>query len=177
MSLILLSGQRHSGKTSLCRRLAEAVRERGLSAGGILSPAVIENGECVGYDVVDLATGRTRRLASLGGPGVEQVGSFHFTAEGLSLGRAALAAATLATPDLVIVDEVGPLELAGQGWGAHLPPLAATATVTVFSVRPSLTRSVAERWPPAFVHDVSSGAEFVLEAILAELRPGRRGRS
>lgn len=174
MSLFLLVGDRHGGKTSTCRTLAAAARARGLTVGGVLAPAVHEGDQCVGYDVVDLATGATTRLADHRGPGVEHVGRFHFLADGLRLGRAALTQAVADAPHLVIVDEVGPLELAGGGWAEALDALAARPGGTVFTVRRDLAAEVAARWgvPPARRLDLRDGVDTASARILAPLGPG-----
>lgn len=168
MSLALMVGDPHTGKTSTCRRLAEQARARGLTVGGIVAPAVHQAGRCVGYEVVDLATGGSARLATVDGPGAERVGRFHFLAEGLALGRAALEQALERPPHLLIVDEVGPLELAGGGWSEQLDRLTDRPGFMLFVVRRELTTQVAQRWhaPPGARHDLAQGAEAVIDAIL-----------
>lgn len=167
MSLALLIGDRHSGKTSTCRQLAELTRARGLTVGGIIAPAVHREGSCVGYDVVDLATGRSTRLATIDGPGVEQVGRFHFLAEGLAFGRTALEDAAQSPRALVIVDEVGPLELSDGGWAVQLSQLADREGFTLFTVRRSLAARVADYWnaPQPAVYDLAVGSDTVVQAL------------
>ncbi len=171
MSLSLLIGDRQSGKTSTCRRLAEAVRSRGSSVGGIIAPAVYEQRTCVGYDIVDLATDRSTRLARIDVTGVQQVGCFHFLEEGLALGRAALESAAELPHKLVIVDEVGPLELSGGGWCEQLDPLARRDGLTLFAVRPRLVTEVARRWnvSSAECHNLTDGADAITERIIRSL--------
>jgi nucleoside-triphosphatase THEP1 len=169
MSVALLTGDRQSGKTSVCRRLAEAAGARGLSVAGIVAPAIVREGRCVGYEVVDLATGRSAVLATIEGPGVEQVGPFHFTAEGLAVGRAALEHAAALPDALVIVDEVGPLELSGGGWAKQLPSVASRLGVTLLTVRRELASEVAEIWHVRAdsTFDLANGSDATLSAILA----------
>ena len=171
MSLLLIVGDRHAGKTSTCRTLAARARAGGLTVGGILALAVHDGGQCGGYAVVDLATGAGVRLADLTGPGIEHAGRFHFLADGLRLGRAALARAIADAPHLVIVDEVGPLELAGGGWAAALDLLASRPGGTVFTVRRDLAVEVAARWgvPPERRLDLCAGVDAVVRVILHRL--------
>jgi nucleoside-triphosphatase THEP1 len=168
MSLALLIGDRQSGKTSTCRRLADSARARGLTVGGIIAPAVYERGSCAGYDVVDLVTGRSARLAVIGDGGTEHVGCFDFLAEGLALGKTALEHAAQTRHDLVIVDEVGPLELSGGGWCAQLDPLVRQDNLTLFAVRRSLMTEVARRWSVSAedYHDLADGADGFIECLL-----------
>ena len=171
MSLALLIGDRQSGKTSTCRRLAESARARGLTVGGIIAPAVYEQQSCAGYDVVDLATNHSTRVAAIDVAGEEQVGCFHFLKEGLALGRAALENAAELPHELVIVDEVGPLELSGGGWCAQLGPLARRDGFTLFAVRRTLATKVAQRWKaaPRCCHDLADGADAIIECLIQSI--------
>ncbi len=48
---------------------------------------------------------------------------------------------------MVLVDEIGPLELRGEGWAPALPPLwSRDGAVVVLAVRPGLVEAVAARW-------------------------------
>jgi len=169
MSRALLIGDRHSGKTSTCRRLVASARARGLTVGGILAPAVYEGGRCIGYEVVDLLTGRSTRLATTAGSGVEQTGRFHFLAEGLTLGRAALERTIEPAPQLVIVDEVGQLELEGGGWSRQVDQLADERSgLTLLVVRREFAARVAQRWslPPGPCYDLAQEPDAVIEAVI-----------
>jgi nucleoside-triphosphatase THEP1 len=175
MSLALLIGDRHSGKTSACRRLVESAGARGLTVGGILATALYESGDCIGYEVIDLATGQSTRLATTAGAGVEQAGRFHFLAEGLVLGRAALERTIEAAPQLVIVDEVGQLELEGGGWSRQVDQLAAERSgLTLLVVRRQLAARVAQRWslPPGPCYDLAQGPGAVIEAVIRRTETG-----
>jgi nucleoside-triphosphatase THEP1 len=122
----------------------------------------------VGYDVVDLATGRTTLLATTDGLGVEQVGQFSFLAEGLALGRAALETAAETPHGLVIVDEVGPLELTGGGWSKQLDRLAGRPGCTLLAVRRDLAAEVARRWnvPAWGIYKLAKGSDTVIDAVI-----------
>ena len=63
MGVTIITARRGEGKTTFVRRYAAHQTQRGQSVGGIASPAVFENGERVGYDVVDLCSGNRRPLA------------------------------------------------------------------------------------------------------------------
>lgn len=176
----LLTGGHRQGKTTTCRRLIERVRDAGFTVGGIVQPAVCEGGLCVAYDVVDVASGRSVRLAEVGckEAGV-LVGRFCFAAEGLAFGRAALAEAVRLAPELLVVDEVGPLELSGGGWAPELSLTPARARLTVLTVRRGLVDAVWARWGGGGVgdterdwmcRDLDDGEEQIVEALVTRLR-------
>ena len=61
--IVILTGPRGSGKTSACRALVTRVRARGGRAAGVLCPARFAGSDKTGIDVLDLGSGRQRRLA------------------------------------------------------------------------------------------------------------------
>lgn len=148
-AVVLLTGERGEGKTTLCAELAETARRRGYVVAGILSPGWWSDGRRAGYRVQDLLSGESRPLAlRSAADGPIRQGEFVFDAAGLSFGRAALARGVAAGADLLIVDEVGPLELRGEGWAPELDRLHAHPTsATLWVVRPELVEKVRQRWP------------------------------
>jgi nucleoside-triphosphatase THEP1 len=145
-AVVVLTGGSGAGKTTLLLGLADRLRAAGLTVGGIAAPVVRVDGDRVGYDIVALDTGATAPLCRTEGEERSPaVGPFRFRAEGLALGRAALAASDRC--DVVLVDEIGPLELRGEGWAPALPPLwSRDGAVVVLAVRPGLVGAVAARW-------------------------------
>lgn len=111
--IVVLSGPLHSGKTNFLRRALARWQERGRQVSGYLSIAVSRNSGTE-YDLLDLRDGRMRPfLTRKPLPGAERSGPFYFVPEALEQARAVIAAAR--PEELLVVDEVGPLELAGGG--------------------------------------------------------------
>lgn len=158
--IVIVTGPSCSGKTTYCaRRVAEA-RAAGWDVAGVLSPARFAGAEKVGIDAVDLRSGERRALAGLRSPGtdaqVKQPSAivtirWTFDVEALAWGNRLF---TGSTPcDLLIVDELGPLEwLHGQGWIAGIDAVETRAFATALVVvRPSLVELAQARWPDAKV--------------------------
>ncbi len=167
-ALFLVTGASGAGKTEFLTALVERLKARGLRVGGLLSPGTHEGGVRTGFDVVDLATGRRAALSRRGGPPEwpALAGPFHFSPEGLSLGREALAV----DADVSVVDEVGPLELSGGGWAAGLDELALSRRrPLVWAVRESLADAVQARWsaPALAVWTPASDVEAAAAALEA----------
>ncbi|HIC93478.1 MAG TPA: DUF2478 domain-containing protein [Anaerolineae bacterium] len=124
--IALLTGGIGIGKTTVCRRVVELARRRGYTCGGLLSLSLLdEGGAKVGIEALDLASGRRRLLAradrDLGGPRTEH---YSFDAAALAWANSVLIGAVKAGCDLLVVDEVGPLELErGEGLAPALAEL------------------------------------------------------
>jgi len=149
--VLLVTGGSGDGKTTLVRQVAASLRERGVVVGGILAPGFWKDGSRSGFDVVDLADGRTAPLCRrLEDAEAGQAGTpFQFHPEGLRLGYEALAPDRLRSRNvaLVVVDEIGPLELAGEGWAAALDSLVEQwCGPMIWVVRRDLLQKVKERW-------------------------------
>ncbi len=172
-SLVLWTGPKHSGKTTAAARLVQAVRARGLTVAGCLAPALYEDGRLAGFDVLDLRTGGRATLARRPSAPDEERG-FRFEVEGLELGGAALSPAATRDADLIIIDEFGPLELAGQGWRAATDCLmTSTTAVLLLVVREELAAEVRQLYggiPARAVVATEQGAIDEILTLLANRR-------
>jgi len=179
---ILVTGERGAGKTVFCRAVVEAVRALPGPpvVAGVGSPRVYEHGEQVGIDVEDLRTGRRRRLATLRSPGEparsEATRLWRFDEEALAWGNEVLRSATPC--DLLVVDELGPLEFEeGGGWSAGLAAVDSGAfTAAVVVVRPRLLSEAHRRWPAAEVIEMAEPAAAAAAAAHLAARLFGEGR-
>ncbi len=140
----ILTGKQGSGKTALLERVVAALRQHGIAARGILSHVSIIGGIRIGYDVQNILTGVRVPLCRNAPPSTEpHVGPFVFLEEGMRFGREALAADTHADHVPVILDEVGPYEVGGQGWASALRTLVGQHNgCLLVVVRPELVEKV-----------------------------------
>lgn len=148
----LLTGPVGVGKTTIARRAVDLARSRGAACGGLLAPALLDGcGQKVGIWGVDAGSGERRLLArteaDLGGP---SVGPYSFSAQALAWGVTVIGQA-LGRCDLVVVDEIGKLELwQDAGLAPVLPWLAAgRAGRALVVVRDSLLTDAQQRLGPA----------------------------
>jgi len=179
--IVLLTGERGTGKTTACRRLVELGRQRGLRPGGILAPARFDAaGVKDGITLVDVAGGEERLQGStvrdLGGP---TVGPFFMDAGVLEWGVATVARGVEAHLDLLIVDEIGPLELWRDGGFAPLLAVARqhAGLNWLLVVRPELVAELECRLAPipAAVYTLSHACRDEAPAELAAMFWGWQG--
>ena len=156
---VLITGHSGSGKSRWCERLVALAHRREWRVAGVLSPPAMRDGRKVAIDLLDLATDERRRLAELRhGPSAEGPATerWRFDEATLTWGDEALRRAADTPADLVVVDELGPLEFQrGIGLVAGLGLVdALTSGVACVVVRPSLLAAALKRWPDAVVIDV-----------------------
>ncbi len=161
--LFLVTGSRGSGKTSWCLELMRQARAAGIEPVGLVSPAVFDGDTKTGIDLVCVASGERRRLAvkrpladstspdSPGcTPGLPEL-DWQFYPDVLAWGNQVLK--TLPPGELLIVDELGPLEFLEQvGFTAGLEQIDQKYfRLTCAVVRPVLLPTALARWPWARV--------------------------
>ncbi|MCQ1537293.1 NTPase [Methanosarcina sp. KYL-1] len=110
MLRIAVTGRPGVGKSTVVAKAAERlVREMGLKVGGIRTAEIRKEGTREGFSIRDLATGETGILSHASGSG-PRVGKYHVNLEDLE-GIGANALRNALACDLVVIDEVGPMEL------------------------------------------------------------------
>lgn len=135
--ILILTGPVQSGKTRFLAAIVAGLDLAKTAVAGFLSPAVYEGGRLIGYDLCVL--GRDKNVPYLrkqGEPGWERVGPYFFIPEALQAARRMILESR--PGDLMVVDEVGPLELAGGGlWSSLEPVLRSGARRCLLAVRAS----------------------------------------
>jgi nucleoside-triphosphatase THEP1 len=177
--VILISGERQVGKTTLLQHIrAAAVR---LRLGGFLSVARFEGDEKTGIDLMDAATGEIMPLAESDWTQIDtdehgskrevRTGHYRFNPAALAAGLRYAAAGQGA--DLFFADELGPLELLrGEGWADVIPMIRTREFgAALVVVRPELTEVARElmRLPPETpVITVNEDNRAAMAAVLVD---------
>jgi len=159
---VIISGEIGAGKTSFGKRLAESLSSCGTTLGGILAPRVMEDGETIGYNVLDLETATICKLASIDPPGIK-VGKYYLSREALDFSLQAVASASTRS-QVVFLDEVGRLELQGKGHASATRILLDSPAKAILMIRSTLVKAIVECF------SISDHAVFSVENI-----PGASG--
>ena len=136
LNLILLTGLPGVGKTTIVNRLAEYYAGKGLKVSGITTREVRASGVRIGFKITDLATGREGWLARKNSHSGPHVGSYQVVLEDLEMvGVSALSNAATGSADIVIVDEVGPMEMTSHGFRSSLSKILSGNRPTIATVK------------------------------------------
>lgn len=167
--LFLITGSRGSGKTTFCDLLARSAREAGWNVAGIISRPVFEGSQRTAIDAEDLSSGAVRRLAVRSQSPTP--GSKHWAFDDAALDWGNHVFSNSTPCDLLIVDELGPLEIdRGEGWQAGLAAVNSKAyAVAVVVVRAELLGSILVRWSDANLVEIDTPEESTNKAkIISE---------
>ncbi len=107
--IIVLTGAPRVGKTTTLMRVAQALKERGVKVGGVVSREIKDNNVRIVFEFIDLITNDRSVLASITGNG-PRVGKYFINLEGCRFAAKCLINA-IDNSDVVICDEIGPMEL------------------------------------------------------------------
>jgi nucleoside-triphosphatase len=127
---ILLEGRPGSGKTTLARRIVAGLRERDIPVTGFTTEEIREAGRRVGF-AIETVEGERGTLAHVDFVGPPRVGKY-----GVDLDELERLAIPQLQPsdDLVVIDELGKMELASERFRAAVDELFASPTDVVATV-------------------------------------------
>ncbi len=115
---LIVTGEVQSGKTTWCANYSQWLIEQKFTVGGVLCPEARNDDVKIGYDILDVQTNRSAkfgRFALTADFSGEHVGDYLVSYDGLEFARGAIQKALEKRYDIVFIDELGHLELAGNG--------------------------------------------------------------
>ncbi len=167
--LFLITGSRGAGTTTFCSQLVQAAREAGWQVAGLLSRPVFEGPLRTAIDAEDLRTGAARRLATRSEQPTPGSKVWQFDPETLEWGNQVLASST--PVDLLVVDELGPLEFErGGGWQAGLTAVDSRQyAIALVVIRAELLGDALLRWGEANLVEIDTLEDSLYKAqVLAK---------
>lgn len=147
--------------------VAALAKKLGLETQGVISPAIFENGEKIGILVEDAASGVQHKLATLRKKKTDseiQTEHWVFDSEGVALGNEILAHCSEC--DVLIVDELGPLEfIQQQGWLEGLTTIEKQQyRLAVVVIRKELLEEAGKHWKDNIIFTVNPTLPYKQQA-------------
>jgi nucleoside-triphosphatase THEP1 len=169
--IFIITGKIGSGKTTLIQKLIRKFRFENILVSGIYSARILENDKTTGYDVVDISTDETEKfLRDRGNEDQQRIGKFYIDSNGEQKGNEIL---MNSQSKLIIIDEIGKLELEDRGWAHSLEQLVTDSKSNLLlSVREEVLYEVTEKFKisPDIIFNVEAQKdEDLFSLILNEL--------
>jgi len=114
--LFFVTGRPGIGKTSVLLRAVEGLKSKSYKVGGMLSREVREKGVRIGFEIIDFHSGRRGWLAHVNQPVGPKVGKYRVNLNDLEIIGAGSIRDAAKNAQIVIVDEIGPMELSSQAF-------------------------------------------------------------
>lgn len=141
--VIIISGKKHEGKTTFTRQVLEELKQEGYKTGGFLAPGYFENNRRSAFDLLDVESGKKKSLCSIHFDEGQAAGPFRFKDSGIEFGEKLLSPKSVLDKQILVIDEIGPLELKGEGWYRSLAKLLDEPGITlILVVRNNLVEQV-----------------------------------
>jgi nucleoside-triphosphatase len=109
--VLLLTGTPGVGKTTVLTKTVNALKEKDYCVGGMISREVRENGVRVGFELLDLNSGKSGWLAHVNQKSGPHVGKYRVTMEDLNFIGAKAIEDAVEKCAIIAIDEIGPMEL------------------------------------------------------------------
>jgi nucleoside-triphosphatase THEP1 len=171
--VVIIAGEIHQGKTTFAQKIVADLLEQNIRIAGFLSIGINENGIRTGFNLTDIGSSRQIELCSdKKNEKRLKFGRYYFNSDAISLGNEILSSNNLSDKQLIVIDEVGHLELNGQGWSNAIENIIRSNTVPqLWIVRKSLVQKSTRRWniSNAYVFDITESSIQEVENKLTEI--------
>ncbi len=146
--VFIISGSVGEGKTTYAKGIIGYLRKNNIKPGGILSERVMTGFQTTGYDVINIVTGeRAAFLRQNEECGTEKIGRFNICPKGLEMGKAVLNSVLSSGVVIVVIDEVGSMELNNRGWAGCIDNLLnRSGNFILIAVRDIYVGEVIKKW-------------------------------
>ena len=171
--IFIISGETRSGKTTFLKQVIAGIKQKNPSVkiGGIIAHGTDFRGERYGFHVENIITGEKQHLCSRDPAHKDDIktGRFYFYKSGLEFGNKAILE-NLDSLDILVIDEVGYLELKGKGWFEAIEKAMTKQKLDmIFVVRKRILEKVLKLWQNKhfIVVDIANNSpEFIINQLL-----------
>ena len=133
---MFVTGAPGVGKTTLIQRIHTHYKNKGLRVSGMITREVREGDQRIGFKISDLSSGAEGWLARVGDSVGPRIGKYSVVSEDLEkIGVSALREAAERPDGLVLVDEIGPMEMTSRPFRDALAKLLSHRGIVIATVK------------------------------------------
>lgn len=172
--VFIVTGGIAEGKTSFLINLANELKELGFSLGGFYAPRTLAFEKTMGYSIMSVETGEEFGFLKLKtAENKDGIGRFEIEQGGLEFGKRLLSPLFAKNNQVIIIDEIGNLELNDGGWKESLEKLLEQSVLCIIlSVRSTFVDQVIEKFSlqgcsyfPVSKTSISSAMEVICSRV------------
>ena len=171
--VVLITGGIHQGKTTFTQKIVTDLIEKKIRVAGFLSTGVDENGERKGFNLYDIETSESIELCSTRKDENRlQFGHYYFNNDAFVKGNQILGIENISGKQLIVIDEIGPLELNNQGWTNAIETITKRTSIPhVWVVRQTIIRKIIRKWNVGnvYVYDISESTVQEVQDKIEEI--------
>lgn len=148
VTVFIVSGDVSEGKTTFLSELVKNLQKKNVSVGGFYTPRIIENEQTIGYFIVSVENDEKFNFLKLKKERTaESIGKFEINTETIKQGEHILSPENIIEKNVVIIDEIGKLELNEKGWKNSLEQILALPELCIIiAVRSEFIPAVVEKF-------------------------------
>ncbi|MCK4435817.1 NTPase [Candidatus Bathyarchaeota archaeon] len=147
--IFLITGPPRVGKTTVLTEVAERLRIKGFKLGGMISRELRRDGIRVGFEICDYISGKRGWLAHIRQPKGPRIGKYRVNLDDLDFVGVAAIHNALREADVVLIDEIGPMELYSRSFIEAVEETVNSGTLVLATIhyraQHPLVRSVKSR--------------------------------
>ena len=143
----IISGKKHSGKTTKLLSYISELQSKNLICAGIVAVGRYKDDKRCSFELIDILGNKKHEfLTTTPSLKFKKIGRFHIIPDGEKFGRNVLENETTLNADVIIIDEIGPMELDGKGWAKYLKQFLKLDINLVITVREELLEEVCKEF-------------------------------
>lgn len=145
--VFIITGAIGEGKTTQVQKVIEELKSKNIKVGGIVSPRIMDKDITTGYDVLVIENNnREPFLRRNSESESDKIGNFSISEKGLQMGVNALSLSNRDHSEVIVIDEIGRLELENRGWSSNLTELLNNSKVLLITIRDNFVDQVIQKW-------------------------------
>jgi nucleoside-triphosphatase THEP1 len=171
--IIIVTGEIHQGKTSFTQKIVFDLLYQKIRIAGFVSIGIVKDGTRTGFNLAEIGSSRQVELCSdrKDDKGLK-MGRFYFKQEALDFGNEILNPHNLSDKQLIVIDEIGPLEIKGLGWSEAIDKSIRSFLIPqLWVVRKNLVQKIIRKWNigNVYIFDITEDSISEVEIHIIEI--------
>lgn len=171
--VFIISGDVNHGKTSTTKNIVTDLLCSGIKVKGFYSVGSTDENGHKKYDVEDIDTGKKEMLCTdIQFDTKSKTGKFYFSEKGIEYGCSIIKKSLEEDSDLIVIDEIGPLEVQDKGWSPVIETfLLKNVPFQLWVIREKLVPVIIRKWSlgDTYIFDIKKEPILNISGTIREI--------